>query len=141
MRITNSSEEIEAVGFSIATTLIEGLTDDAIENEEVKLTSITNKHMQSTILSLSIQIRENYLTTIDNLIQADEEEVARSQTVGEAPMRYLASLESIRLSPGMGSRLVFSHKCTIDSLPPGRDDQGSTINFYVGHCFIFKDYC
>ena len=47
--------------------------------------------MQSTILSLSIQIRENYLTTIDNLIQADEEEVARSQTVGEAPMRYLAT--------------------------------------------------
>ena len=91
MQITNSSEEIEAVGISIATTLIEGLTDDAIENEEVKLTSITNKHMQSTILSLSIQIRENYLTTIDNLIQADEEEVARSQTVGEAPMRYLAT--------------------------------------------------
>ena len=51
----------------------------------------TNKHMQSTILLLSIQIRENYLTTIDNLIQADEEEVARSQTVGEAPMRYLAT--------------------------------------------------
>ena len=91
MEITNSNEEIEAVGISIATTLIEGLTDDAIENEEVALTSTTNKHMQSTILSLSIQIRENYLTTIDNLIQADEEEVARSQTVGEAPMRYLAT--------------------------------------------------
>lgn len=36
-----------------------------------------------------IQIRENYLTTIDNLIQTDEEEVARSQEVGGAPMRYL----------------------------------------------------
>ena len=33
--ITNRSEEIQAVGISIATTLIEGLTDDAIENEEV----------------------------------------------------------------------------------------------------------
>ena len=44
MQITNSSEEIEAVGISIATTLIEGLTDDAIENGEVELTSTTNKH-------------------------------------------------------------------------------------------------
>ena len=35
MDITNRSEEIQAVGISIATTLIEGLTDDAIENEEV----------------------------------------------------------------------------------------------------------
>ena len=33
--ITNRSEEIQAVGISIATTLIEDLTDDAIENEEV----------------------------------------------------------------------------------------------------------
>ena len=33
--ITNRSEEIQAVGISIATTLIEGLTDDAIENEAV----------------------------------------------------------------------------------------------------------
>ena len=33
--ITNRSEEIQAVGISIATTLIEGLTADAIENEEV----------------------------------------------------------------------------------------------------------
>ena len=91
MQITNSSEEIEAVGFSIATTLIEGLTDDAIENEEVELTSTTNNYMPSATYSYCLQIRENYLTTIDNLIQADEEEVARSQTVGEAPMRYLAT--------------------------------------------------
>ena len=39
---------------------------------------------------MTTQIRENYLTTIDNLIQADKEEVAKSQTVGAAPMRYSA---------------------------------------------------
>ena len=88
--ITNRSEEIQAVGISIATTLIEGLTDNAIENEEVDL--ITNMHSHSifthTAITVIVQIRENYLTTIDNLIQADTEEVARSQTVGAAPMRY-----------------------------------------------------
>jgi hypothetical protein len=35
--ITNRSEEIQAVGISIATTLVEGLTDDAIVNEEVDI--------------------------------------------------------------------------------------------------------
>ena len=33
--ITNRSEEIQAVGISISTTLIESLTDSAIENVEV----------------------------------------------------------------------------------------------------------
>ena len=33
--ITNRSEEIQAEGISIATTLIEGLTESAIENGEV----------------------------------------------------------------------------------------------------------
>lgn len=37
VEITNRSEEIQAVGISIATTLIEALTNDAIENEEVMI--------------------------------------------------------------------------------------------------------
>ena len=37
VQITNRSEEIQAVGISIATTLIEYLTDDAIDNEEVMI--------------------------------------------------------------------------------------------------------
>ena len=85
--ITNRSEEIQAVGISIATTLIEGLTDDAIENEEVD----NSMHHSISTYTVIIQIRENYLTTIDNLIQADKEEVARSQMVGAAPMRYSAT--------------------------------------------------
>ena len=38
------------------------------------------------------------MTTIDNLIQADEEEVAGSREVGGAPMRYLDIPMHIKLS-------------------------------------------
>lgn len=76
--ITSNTSEVDAAAVSVASNIVEDLTESAIENEEVSLPLFVIKYSALCLYQMP-QVRENYLDIIDNIVSTDRETLVESQ--------------------------------------------------------------
>ena len=91
VNITSNASALESSAIIVTANIINDLTDAAIEEPQVTYLSVQFKISYYYSYVISLQVRDMYLTAIDNLLAANMEELLLSQTQSNSSTMYVLS--------------------------------------------------
>ena len=88
--ITSDASVLDSSAITVAGDIISDLSDSAIEDPLVFILLFTCLYYDShyIIHSVCLQVRDMFLNAIDNVIEANTEELLRSQTQSNSSTKY-----------------------------------------------------
>ena len=85
--ITSKPQNLTASQITLVTAIVEQVAEEAAVNQEVNIVTC------QWVMTLShVQVRDNYLQTINNIQQADVDVVYETQLAMNSSTRYVASI-------------------------------------------------